>query len=658
MTEVTQNTAACLPAQKIGPAAYLERCPWLLPLLVAVTAFCAYANSFPGTFILDDVFIAQKNPLVLNPDLWQIFRSDYWHTVENSGLYRPLTILSLALNRMLLGEAIWAYHLVNVLLHCAVAVLLLQALRRWQLPAGAACAAALLFAVHPLHVDVVNTVVGRSELLVALFLLAGFVAARGGRAWHGLLTCLCYLAALLSKEHAITFLALLPIWDCFDQGVSCWRRRWKLYLGLLAVALLWLFWRRYGVVNDLPRFEVTEAASPLAHVDGTTRVLTALLYQGLYLAKLVVPFGLQAVYSVADLPAFIRSVFSPGGLLVVSAAGGLAGTLVMGWRRRSLLALFTILYLVSFSPTANLFLPIGVTFAERLAYFPSAWFCAGAGVLFAAVLQKVHPLRTWVLAGGICLLVLLGGRLLLRNLDYADNLRLWSAEVMSNPQDFMGWQTLGETFNSLGQYQEAEQAFAIMLDLAPNYPAGLRTVTSYYNEREMYAKAQPSAAKAFALSQASGDMMRIAFDGLDLADIALGLGRCGESLLLLDGPVLPLKDQLRAMEIRGGALMCLDRTEEAVMTFSRITEDLPGHRVRYLHGLGLQRLGRLQEAREQLEKAVIQSGDAEAWNLLGVICAQLADWPAAIAALERAVELAPAHQHYRDNLARARRDAS
>ena len=71
--------------------------------------------------------------------------------------------------------------------------------------------AALLFAVHPLHTEVVNEVVGRSELLAAPFLLAACTASRGRSRYVPLLVGLCFLLALLAKEHAIILLALLPL---------------------------------------------------------------------------------------------------------------------------------------------------------------------------------------------------------------------------------------------------------------------------------------------------------------------------------------------------------------------------------------------------------------------------------------------------------------
>lgn len=634
------------------------RYSWFIPCALLVLTLLVYANSFPGTFVLDDLHIVQNNQLVQQPDLLTIFTSDYWHGFENSGLFRPITILSLAINRLLLGANPLGFHLVNVLLHAVVAVLLWRLLCEWGLPVAAASTAAVLFVVHPIHVEAIDIVVGRSELLVALFLLAAFLIARreGWIAWSAV--WVCYLLALCSKEHAITFLALLPLVDLFHDGYSAIRRRWPLYVGLLIATIFWLSWRHYFVIlnNPLPRFLLTEAANPLGFIDTTSRVLTALRYQGLYLGKMLLPHGLQSVYSSNDLPLFIRSVFSLSGMLVVTGSGAIVGLLVIGWRRRSLIALCGALYLIAFLPTANIVFPIGAAVAERLGYFPSVWYCASLGAILAS-LWEFERTKRWLWLVVIIYGLFLSVSLLVRNLDYADEISLWSAEVEENPSDFLGWQSLAESYNNQGQYEGADNAYRTMLALAPDYPGGLRSRTAFFLSLGMYDKALPSAEKVFALSQEKNDPIAQAFDGLDLAEVTLQLNDCGRTLTLLDGPALPLQNHLRALELRSVALACLNRHEEAVKYFSRIEGEPQDHRIRYRYGLSLFQLRRLADARTQLEEAVRRNDkDAEAWNLLGVVSAEQKDWTSGIAAMERASELAPDNQRYLENLERARRE--
>jgi hypothetical protein len=65
---------------------------------VALLALLAYANSFPGAFVTDDINIVRDNPLVISGSVGRIFAADYWGEGVSSRLHRPLTILSYALN--------------------------------------------------------------------------------------------------------------------------------------------------------------------------------------------------------------------------------------------------------------------------------------------------------------------------------------------------------------------------------------------------------------------------------------------------------------------------------------------------------------------------------------------------------------------------------
>ena len=173
-----------------------------------------------------------------------------------------------------------------------------------------------------------------------------------------------------------------------------------------------------------------------------------------------------------------------------------------------------------------------------------------------------------------------------------------------------------------------------MLALAPDYPGGLRSRTAFFTSLGLYEEALVSAEKVFALSKKQNEPIAMAFDGVDLAEVALHLNDCQRTMELLDGPSLPLRNHQRNLELRAVALACLDRHEEAVQFFSRVEGEPKEHRIRYRHGLSLFHLKDFAAARVQLEEAVkMNDQDVEAWNLLGVVRAELKDWPAAISAI-------------------------
>lgn len=622
----------------------------LIPCGLFLLALLVYLNSFPGTFIQDDLHIVRNNPLVAGLDLWRILRSEYWQGIESSGLYRPLTIFSFALNQRLLGSEAWAYHLVNTLLHAGVTVLCWRMLRCWDFSRTQALLAGLLFAVHPIHTEVVNQMVGRSELLAACFLLLALASARGEGPRAAVLTCSFYLAALLSKEHAITFLGLLPLLDGLVDGwPSLWRRRARLYGALLIMTAAWLLWRKFGVIHEFPPTVLPPEVAPLAYLSWGERLLSAVLLQGLYLLKLVLPLTLQGSYAASDLPDLVTTPLSVPGLLAVLGLALTIWLVACGLRRRHPLGIPALLYLVSFLLTSNLFFPIGVTFAERLAYFPSVWFCAGTATVLAPALQWKR--RPWVGVGltGVYL-VLLATLTLLRNPDFSSELRYWGADVRKNPRDHLALVNYAELLAADGRFPEAEAAYRQLFELSPAFAYGYRSRTNFLINQRRFDEALASAQQALALARQRGDRTAAGYDLGDLARIhlerkeyALALSRLDESAEIL-GPVA------FDLELRGAALAGLGRSEEALQAFSKAGKTVAAVNV----ALTLFNAGRLKDARSLLEGLTHRDGaDAESWNLLGVVCAQMGDWTAAAAAFKQATVAAPDNAYYRDNLRRA-----
>src|SRR5438034_8274145 len=134
------------------------------PLLILAATLLAYANSFSGPFIFDDLKWITENPHVRQ--LWPL-----WDAVQPpygiAGTGRPLVCLTLALNYAMSGLEPWSYHVVNLAIHASAALVLFAIVRRTlqgprlrnRLGAhanGLAGAVAVLWAVHPLQTESVT----------------------------------------------------------------------------------------------------------------------------------------------------------------------------------------------------------------------------------------------------------------------------------------------------------------------------------------------------------------------------------------------------------------------------------------------------------------------------------------------------------------------
>jgi protein O-mannosyl-transferase len=423
-------------------------------VLVAVACAVVYANGTTGTFTYDDKAIVRDNTRIRSPGTWrEMLTTPYFGGKRGSGSnYRPALLLSFAVQCWIHGKSALAFHIVNVALHAAATLVLAALFLRVGIPPPAAGAAGLLFAVHPLHVEAVTSLVGRGEVQSALFTLlylhcALTWAGRGardagrGRTTSLLLAPLCYAGAVLSKESGAVAPALAVLLLTFVAQGSLARRlgaavvrAWPLLMLSVGV-LLAVFRLRQWVLGGALRssssgiFEVENALAPLPFA---ARVVNACLIFFRYLGRCAVPLHLSAdesAWSIRPLPALSPWTLAAAILLLLLIVAALA-RLSSG----SAVALGFLFFALALLPTGNLLFPIGTVFAERLAYLPSAGICLAAGSLFGRGVPDGFPLSVPRRRALGAILVLLSLRSVVRNAAWWTDVGLFQNLIATAPE--------------------------------------------------------------------------------------------------------------------------------------------------------------------------------------------------------------------------------
>lgn len=350
-----------------------------LATILAIT-FYLYLPTRNFNFVYDDqIAIVQNSSITIGElsfqNIGQIFRSSY----KPGKLYRPVTSLSYLLNVAIFGMSPGYFHLVNLIIHLLCVCLCYRLLARIFGGVLFAALGAFLFAIHPVNVESVASIVGRAELLVffwgisAIFLFEKAVLSkyRGKYILYLFGTIVCLFFALLSKESALTILLLLPLYlFCREFDGWCSTRFSMGYL-LLIVSALGALLARYQVLGADFLIQTDPnlytAANPLTHVSFISRLYPALQVLGHYLILILWPIRLCADYSRAE-GDFWSLVFSTTGFLYFCA---LLGLLALLWlRHKSRKHLFLLWFFIAFSLTANILTPIGTIMGERLVYLP------------------------------------------------------------------------------------------------------------------------------------------------------------------------------------------------------------------------------------------------------------------------------------------------
>ncbi len=438
-------------------------------LAVAVASVALYSPTLGHGFVYDDNFVVVQNRFIRSLDqLPNLVRSTEWAGSGFPGRdYRPLTDVTYALNHAATGLSPWSYHATNVVLHALAAVLLLAVGLRLGLAPTAAGAAALLFAIHPIHVEAVANVVGRKDVLATVFSLAAVLLhrralRRGGAslAWPVLTSA----AAMLSKESGVVALGLVALHDLAAPppggGPVPLRRRAALYVAYALALGSYLLLRRAIIAG--PFVPVTVGDNPTAYASAAVRVMTAVAVIGKGLALQLIPMGQSPDWSYQAIPL----VTSPADPRFLAAAAALASWLGLGLalRRRAPVVLVGLAwYLGALLPASNLLFPSFTIFGERLLYLPSAGLVLVAGAGLSALAARIPraPLAVGSLGAGLAL----GAATLSYSHAWADELPLFRLAVERVPRSSHAHEKLscmlvgsGETAAALA---EAERAIAL-----------------------------------------------------------------------------------------------------------------------------------------------------------------------------------------------------
>jgi hypothetical protein len=358
--------------------------PWIMDtkrlyLTVAACAVVIYLGALWNRFAMDDLYIIAFNPLVHSASgIWRAFGLPYWPPDYGGKMYRPLVLAMFALDRLASGGSPAWFHAVNLLWHAAASVLVAVLARRWA-GARAGLVAGVCFAIHPVHVEAVANVVGRAELMAALFALLAVYAAleRDSLLW----SVIAIAFGLLSKENAAVAPGLIT-WAWILGFRRPARRRFVAYAASWVVLAL-CYWGVRGLV--LHPYARTEVTAPIFIGASSFDVrLTALAALADVARLLVFPLTLRVDYSPNEFT-LVSSVFDARVLLGAAVLVLWAALLWWAWRGGRKVEAFGLGWIaIAYLPVANLLFPTGILIAERTLYLPSVGLALALGAALRA----------------------------------------------------------------------------------------------------------------------------------------------------------------------------------------------------------------------------------------------------------------------------------
>lgn len=467
----SQNKVADIRSSPIPPQPWVSAYGWLIPLALAVLV---------NVGVLFNGFAWEDNtPAVALSD--ERLRIDP-PGVSSDPYFRPLINWSIHFDYWLWGPGPFGSHLTVYLAHILTTLLvygLVKILTQfYQKEPSIALITASLFAVHPIHVEAVAWINGRSDVFMGLFMMLAFYAyllyRRGTSAWIALpvFTSGCVLG-LMSKETAIPFMLFFPALDFLLPRLKTVPSRG------IRDPFPWT-WMLVLVGFVIYRFSHIEFPSRSPEGNGSllTTLTTLLSAWGYYLKMLLVPYPLNLFPSSLTAGNAQDMIY-----LIIGTVGALGLFWVIGRCHRTVWAIGTIWWVSGLlAPLMVPLVQVAVTpVAERYAYLASGGFLLMVGAAVVDGWNRVEKWLNgpyspgWIIGFAGCLVVLFSVLTIDRNTVWQNALVLWEDTVHKSPLAALPHNNLGVLYSDRKRWNDAEREFEIAVRLKPDY------LKAYYN---------------------------------------------------------------------------------------------------------------------------------------------------------------------------------
>jgi len=463
------------------------------PLIPILLALLAHGMGLFNGFTFDDFADVVKHPIVNGKaPLKDIL---YYHYMggplsQQMPTIRPLTTFIFHLEWQIWGHQPLGFHLTNLLMYCALLLLVQRTFRLFFTPVQAMWATAF-FAVQGIHVANVASVTHRADIQALILVLLAFHTALKDRL---LLSVACYLGALLSKESAIIMpFFLLAYWP-YKEGLNM--EMFKKYASKLALigctGFAFLLSRHWW----LPITTHSIQLSKNILLDGSLelRLWAPFVILGKYIQLTFLPYHFTHSYDHQSIELFSTFKHPLGWIGILFVFSGIIFSLLPLLRSKShetikQLAFGFVAFFGSYSIISNTFFLNIVVIGERTFLISSLW------LTFLAVVGLIHFYKLLHLRKGLFLLLAIGiltvqtGSSINRTLDWKSNFTLFRALTQTHPKNVMGQFYYSQQLAVKGLHEKALWHLALAIYGRDKYPkgyffqAGLGEFNSHFKRR-------------------------------------------------------------------------------------------------------------------------------------------------------------------------------
>jgi len=456
---------------------------YFIAFIIALTTFLVYLPALENGFVnWDDYVYVYKNSNIQSLD----FRFLKWaSSAVVSSNWHPLTILSYAVDYAFWGLNPIGYHLTNIVLHAVntflVFVLAYKLISYSKLPAIFISAIiALLFGIHPLHVESVAWVSERKDVLCGVFFLLTiisyirYISDVSRKRLFYFISLIFFIFSLTSKPMAVSLPVVLLILDYYPFNRLKTHGTKRLLIEKFPFLLLSLassiitIWAQSteGALKTLEKLPLLE------------RIVVAGRAYVFYLEKMILPLDLAPLY-----PYPIKGVFSsPEYIAFLVIFLIITAVTIRSFKKNSLFLAVWLYYIITLLPVIGIVQVGGQAAADRYTYLPSLGPFLIGGILIGTLYERASKKHRIPIIAVLLLFLGIFINMTINQIGiWRDPITLWSHEIKIFPESaYVAYSNRGIVYFDLKNYTQAINDFNKAIELNPQY------VKAYYNRGVAY----------------------------------------------------------------------------------------------------------------------------------------------------------------------------
>lgn len=436
-----------ISGKKKSPVASKENKNWrrnYIWLLFFVSA-AIYINTLSHGYAFDDSVAITNNQYTKQgiAGIPKMLTEDFFAGIYDKGLeltggrYRPLSLITFAIEYQFFGANPFISHLVNMLLYALTVIVLFFTLEHVFVNNFWLCfISAILFSTHPVHTEAVANIKSRDEILsflgLCLTLLFLFKSLQTNHRKYIVYALVSYFLSLLAKENGFTFIAIIPL-TLFCFSSKNMRESIITSIPFFITAILFFALRTalVGSIGKETNPDIME--NPFVNASLGDKYATIIHILGKYLLLLFWPHPLSCDYSYNQIPIIgfgnIKAIIP---LLIYIALTAYA---FINIKKKNIIAYCILFYLFSISIVSNIVFNIGAPMGDRFLFLPSLAFCIAIAYLLLKFF-KTNGSTKPATSAFAAIFILTGAysyKTYSRNKDWKDNETLFGTDAKTVP---------------------------------------------------------------------------------------------------------------------------------------------------------------------------------------------------------------------------------